>query len=312
LAKTDWHLLEAFRVAGRLQHVTRAAEQLGTSQPSLSRALARLQAELGVPLFERAGRSLRLTRYGDLFLARVERALGEIEEGRRELADLTEPERGAVALGFLRTLGAKFIPELVHRFNVAHPRVRFNFVQNNSAAIEEQLDRGVLDLVFVAVPPGRPGLEWVRVFDQELVLIVPRTHALARRRQVRLREVADEPFVLFKEGHPIRRMTDDLCRAAGFAATSSFEGDDSSSLPGFVAAGFGVAIVPPESARAAEVVSLRISEPVARRPIGMAWMKDRFLPAGARLFRDFATAAKPAAKVAAKRGPASHAGPWRS
>jgi DNA-binding transcriptional LysR family regulator len=173
--------------------------------------------------------------------------------------------------------------------------VRFNFVQNNSAAIEEQLERGALDLVFVAVPPGRPGLEWVRVFDQELVLIVPRTHALARRRQVRLQQVAEEPFVLFKEGHAIRRMTDDLCRAAGFTPTSRFEGDDSSSLPGFVAAGFGVAIVPPESARAADVVSLRISEPVARRPIGIAWMRDRYLPAGARLFRDFATAAKPTA-----------------
>src|SRR5215510_14982205 len=168
MQKTDWHLLESFRIAGRLQHVTRAAEELGTSQPALSRALARLQAELGIPLFERVGRSLRLTRYGELFLARVERALAEIEEGRRELADLTEPERGVVAL------------------------------------------------VFVAVPPGRPGLEWVRVFDQELVLIVPRTHTLAQRRQVRLREVAGEPFVLFKEGHAIRRMTDDLCRLAGF------------------------------------------------------------------------------------------------
>ena len=132
----------------------------------------------------------------------------------------------------------------------------------------------------------------MRVFDQEFVLIVPRTHALARRRQVRLREVAGEPFVSFKQGHAIRRMTDDLCKAAGFTPTSSFEGDDSSSMPGFVAAGFGVAIVPPESARAAEVVSLRITEPAARRAIGIAWMKGRYLPAGARLFRDFAAAAK--------------------
>src|SRR4029453_7533741 len=159
MPKADWHLLESFRIAGRLQHVTRAAEELGTSQPALSRALARLQSDLGLPLFERVGRSLRLTRYGELFLARVERALAEIEEGRREVSDLTEPERGVVALGFLGTLGDKFIPDLVRRFNEAHPRVRFNFVQNNSAAIERELERGALDLVFVAVPPRRPGLE---------------------------------------------------------------------------------------------------------------------------------------------------------
>src|SRR5262249_17554782 len=104
--RTDCHLLESFRIAGRLQHVPRAAEELGTSQPALSRALARLQDDLGIPLFERVGRSLRLTRYGELFLVRVERALAEIEEGRRELADLTEPERGVSALGFLARAGA--------------------------------------------------------------------------------------------------------------------------------------------------------------------------------------------------------------
>ena len=296
MTRTDWHLLESFRVAGRLQHVTRAAEQLGTSQPALSRGLARLQSDLGVPLFQRLGRSLRLTRYGELFLARVERALGEIEDGRRELLDLTEPERGTVSLGFLRTLGAKYIPQVVRRFNVAHPHVRFSFVQNNSASIEEQLERGDLDLIFVAVPPGKGGLDWVRVYDQEFVLIVPPSHRLARRRQVRLREVAGDPFVTFKEGHAIRRMTDDLCAAAGFTPSISFEGDDSSSLPGFVAAGFGVAIVPPDSGRSAEVVSLRITEPAARRAIGIAWMKGRYLPAGARLFRDFATASGLSAK----------------
>jgi DNA-binding transcriptional LysR family regulator len=292
MIKTDWHLLECFRVAGRLQHVTRAAEQLGTSQPALSRSLARLQSDLGVQLFQRAGRSIRLTRSGELFLSRVERALGEIDNGRRELADLKATDRGSVALGFLRTLAAKYVPELVRRFGARHPGVRFTFVQNNSTAIEAQLERGELDLIFVAVPPGRTGFDWARVADQELVLIVPRSHRLARRRQVRLREVAKEPFVSFKQGRAIRHMNDELCQAAGFSPAVSFEGDDSSSVAGFVAAGFGVAIVPPEAGKYADVASLRIAEPVARRAIGIAWVKGRYLPASAQLFRDFATAAK--------------------
>jgi DNA-binding transcriptional LysR family regulator len=292
MIKTDWHLLECFRVAGRLQHVTRAAEQLGTSQPALSRSLARLQSDLGVQLFQRAGRSIRLTRSGELFLSRVERALGEIDNGRRELADLKAADRGSVALGFLRTLAAKYVPELVRRFGARHPGVRFTFVQNNSTAIEAQLERGELDLIFVAVPPGRSGFDWARVADQELVLIVPRSHRLAGRRQVRLREVAKEPFVSFKQGRAIRHMNDELCQAAGFSPAVSFEGDDSSSVAGFVAAGFGVAIVPPEAGKYADVVNLRIAEPVARRAIGIAWVKGRYLPASAQLFRDFATAAK--------------------
>jgi DNA-binding transcriptional LysR family regulator len=290
--RTDWHLLECFRVAGRLQHVTRASEQLGTSQPALSRSLARLQSDLGVQLFRRAGRSIRLTEPGELFLSRVERALGEIDNGRRELADFKAADQGTVSLGFLRTLGARYIPELVRRFSLVHPAVRFAFVQNNSAAIEAQLERGALDLIFVAVPPGHADFGWTHVGDQQLVLIVPRGHRLARRRHVRLHDVAGERFVSFKLGHAIRRMTDDLCKAAGFLPDISFEADDSSSVPGFVAAGFGVGIVPPEACGYADVASLRIIEPVARRPIGLAWMEGRYLSAGARLFRDFVTTAK--------------------
>ncbi|MPZ41410.1 MAG: LysR family transcriptional regulator [Rhizobiales bacterium] len=290
--RTDWHLLECFRVAGRLQHVTRAAEQLGTSQPALSRSLARLQSDLGVQLFRRAGRSIRLTKPGELFLSRVERALGEIDNGRRELADFKAADRGAVSLGFLRTLGARYIPELVRRFSLIHPAVRFAFVQNNSTAIESQLERGELDLIFVAVPPGHAAFGWTHVGDQQFVLIVPRNHRLARRRQARLRDVANERFVSFKQGHAIRRMTDEFCKAAGFSPEISFEADDSSSVPGFVAAGFGVAMVPPEACGYADVASLRIVEPVARRPIGVAWMEGRYLSASARLFRDFATTAK--------------------
>ena len=170
--RTDWHLLECFRVAGRLQHVTRAAEQLGTSQPALSRSLARLQSDLGVQLFRRAGRSIRLTKPGEVFLSRVERALEEIENGRRELGDFKASNRGTIALGFLRTLGAKYIPELVRRFSLAHPDVQFGFVQNNSATIEIQLERGELDLIFVAVPPAHADFGWTRIVDQQFVLIV--------------------------------------------------------------------------------------------------------------------------------------------
>jgi DNA-binding transcriptional LysR family regulator len=288
-SRVDWRQLEYFRIVGRLQHVTRAAEQLGTSQPALSRTLARLEADLGVPLFDRIGRSIRLTRYGELFLKRVESALGQIEEGRRELADLTRPDRGTIALGFLRSLGAKYVPQLVRNFNAVHPEVRFTFTPNNSAALEEQLDSGDLDLAFTTVPVANSRLAWTRVTDQELVLIVPCNHRLAGRRHVALRDVADEPFVTFKRGHAFRRLTEGLCEEAGFVPSITFEGDDSSSVPGFVAAGFGVAIASEETASFSGVIGVRISVPSARRAIGIVWAKDRYLPAGARTFRDFTT-----------------------
>ncbi|MFN4281885.1 MAG: LysR family transcriptional regulator [Alphaproteobacteria bacterium] len=286
----DWNHLEYFRVVGRHQHVTRAAEELGLSQPALSRALARFEADLGVPMLERAGRSVRLTRYGQAFLRRVEKAHAEIDEGRRELADLADAKRGVIELGFFRTLGAAYIPQFVRRFTALHPDVRLRFTQNNSAALAAQLQAGELDLIFTTAPLDATAVSWVHVADQDMVLIAPQDHRLAKRKSVALRELAGEPFVSFKRGHAFRQFTDDLCAAAGFAPAISFEGDDSSSVPGFVAAGFGVAIVPPESGAFANVAAVRISEPKARRAIGLAWMEDRYLSASARAFRDFALA----------------------
>jgi DNA-binding transcriptional LysR family regulator len=284
----DLNLLDQFRTAGRLQHVTRAAEVLGVSQPALSRSMAKLEANIGAPLFQRAGRSVRLTRFGEILLARTERALREIEEAQQEIADLSGLDRGVIAIGFLRSLGVQFVPQLVRRFSARHPGITFSFAPNNSATLEDHLDRGDLDLIFMAAPVTRPTLQWTQVAAQDLVLIVAKSHRLAQRREIALSDVAREPFVTFKPGQALRRLTDELCAAAGFTPTISYEGDDSSTVPGFVAAGFGVAIVPPESGVFPGVVSLRIKSPKARRRIGIAWGADRYLSAAVRAFRDFA------------------------
>jgi DNA-binding transcriptional LysR family regulator len=282
----DWRQLDYFRVAGRLQHITRAAEELGMSQPALSRALGRLERELGVPLFHHVGRSIRLTRYGSAFLGRVDRALNEVDEARKELADLAGAETGAVALGFLRTLASEYVPQLVRRFRIEHPGVRFTFSQDNGAELERGLDAGDLDLCFVPLPTENPRLGSHPVTEQELVLIVPSDHHAAVRRSMRLRDVAGEPFISFKPGHAMRRLTDELCAAAGFEPKIAFEGDESSAVSGFVAAGLGIAIVS-ASAPSASFASLHISEPVARRSIGLAWVKERYVSEAARSFARF-------------------------
>lgn len=283
----EWQQLEYFRVVGRLQHVTRAAEELGMTQPALSRAIARLERELGVALLHRAGRSIRLTRYGEVFLRRVERALDELAEARRELSDMTDASAGIVALGFLRTLGVEYVPALIRRFTAAHPDVRFSFSENNGPSLALQLQRGEIDLALTRTPLEYSGLEGSVIARQELLLVVPLAHRLAERRAIKLREVANEPFVAFKPGHAIRTLTDELCAKAGFTPRITFEADESSSLRGFAAAGLGVAILPVGTGPTNGLALLRISEPEARRDIVLAWAKDRYMSAAVRLFRSF-------------------------
>jgi DNA-binding transcriptional LysR family regulator len=287
MQKVDWHLLECFRAAGRHQHVSRAAEQLGTSQPAVSRAIARLEKKLGANLFERVGRSVVLTKKGRLFLQVVDRAHGEIEEVQGSLFGQSEFTSRTVALGFLRTLGTQVVPQMVRQFKEQSPKVMFSFSQNNTTTIEEQLEKGDLDLILTAVPPQKASLGWERTLDQELVLIAKRTHILGKKKLVRLRDLSREPFVTFKPGHVVRTLTDQLCSAAGFAPTISFEGDDSSSIPGFVAAGFGIAIVPSDSNLPCSVIILPTGGPLMRRRIGLAWVEGRFIHSSARAFKTF-------------------------
>lgn len=277
--------LEYFRVMGQLEHVTRASEQLGITQPALSRSIARLERELGVPLFQPVGRSVRLSRYGEAFLRRVERALDVINDGRTELSDMTGSERGIIALGSQRSLATQYVPELVQRFTSQHPEVRFRCTEDNRKRLTGHLEEGSVDLC-ITVHLAHPRFTWRRVGQQELVLIVSPTHRLAERRSIKLIEVAQERFVSFKQGYAMRTHAEKLCHNAGFAPSIVSESDESSSIRGLVAAGAGVAIVP-HTGTTNRVISLTIDEPEAHRDIGIAWVTDRYLSHAERQFRQF-------------------------
>jgi DNA-binding transcriptional LysR family regulator len=288
----QWDQLAYFRAVGRSGNVSRAAEDLGISQPALSRAIARLERDLGVELFVRTGRSIALSRYGNAFLRRVERALDEIEEARREIVDLARVDRSSVSLGFLRTLGAALVPQLVRSFRAEYPDVHFTFTQNNGAALETMLLAGTISLALTVGPPSLPALKWDRVTTQRFVLIVPAEHRFARRATVKLADLRDETFISFKPGHAVRDFTDALCRDVGFAPEIAFEADESNSIRGFVNAGFGVALVP-QTGTAEDVPSIRIADQQAEREVGIAWLGARPLTGAEWAFSYFAVREQP-------------------
>ena len=290
--RISWQQLEYFLVVARTQNISRAAIKIGLTQPALSRAIANLEANIELPLFQRIGRSIVLTRFGDVFRRRVERALGEIDEARRELDDLVSADRGMIELGFVPTLGVDYIPNAVRRFKDTYPNVRFAFGQNSTSELETKLLNGELDLIFTPKVAGDAvnGISRSVVGEQELILIIPHSHQLVGARKVALSDLSAEQFVSLKKGHRFRQFTDGLCNQAGFAPHHSFEGDDLSSLIGFVSAGFGIAIVPAVCATSPRVASLRIVNPIPKRSIGVNWIDGRYLSASARLFRDFVLA----------------------
>ncbi|WP_433702049.1 LysR family transcriptional regulator [Nocardiopsis sp. CA-288880] len=272
------------------EHVTLAAETLGVPQPTLSRALARAQEELGIALVERTGRGVRLTRAGRILLPHVERALDDL---RRGMAELTGAEEGRVALTFLPTLGVEVVPVLLRGFRAEHPGVRFSLTQEPWAESLSRVSSGGADLALTSPLPSGRGLASAVLHTQSLRLVVPEGHALARSpRGVAAVAAAEEEFVLLKPGRGVRHLTDRLLDRAGFTPRVAFEADDISTARGLVAAGLGVSVLPARPrGPLAGTVELPVLGGGADRPIGVVWPREGsgggYEPPAVALFRDY-------------------------
>lgn len=261
------------------------------SQPGVSRALARLERQVGTPLLQRSGRTLRMTRAGAAFKRHVDALLHQLDDGLAAVEHVLGPETGTVALAFQTSLGSWLVPDLVSSFRRDHPEVDFRLTQVHDEAVDSVLDGEQADLVLSTVRPSSPTLHRTLLLDEPLRLAVPSDHPLAAQPDVRLADAARERFLVLQPSLLLRRVSDDLCRAAGFEPDVSFVGDDVQTLRGFVAAGLGVAIVPASgdatlgSANGA-IRYLHITDVNATREIGMVWSAQRRLLPAAELFRE--------------------------
>ncbi|MFD8628700.1 LysR family transcriptional regulator [Streptomyces hygroscopicus] len=288
----DWLALMAPNLAIAVavleeEHVTRAANRLGVPQPTVSHALRRMNETIGAPLVQRVGRGVVPTAAGRAFLPAAREALATLRAARQELADVIDPERGQVCLGFLHTLGVRDVPRLLDAFLAAHPDVRFALTQGPALALLDRMRAGEIDVVITAPIPEDKTLHSVVLRDEQLFLAVPAWHRLAQRETVELRQAAGERFIALTLGHGLRQVFDEMCAAAGFEADLAFEGEDVATLRGLVSTGLGVAVLPGSPAPEEGVTYLPIGHPPAHRLLGGVWPATRRLPPPARRFTEF-------------------------
>lgn len=266
--------------------VTEAAELANRTQPAMSRALARLEHQVGSELFQRVGRGVVLTPAGHELVPYARSIVEAYDRGLRAVQDMTAPDGGFVPVAFLHTLGTWLVPELVQQFRLERPEVRFDLRQHGDAGLVEDLLSGVVDMAITGDRPDHAQIESIRLLEEPLRLVVPPNHHLANRKSVRLRDAAGETFIALKPGFSLRDVTTTLCAQAGFEPIFGFEGEEVDTIRGLVAAGLGVALLPtPHSGGAPTAPHLEISDVKAVREIGLAWMKDRRLPPASEHFR---------------------------
>jgi len=285
------HQLRYFRAVARFRSFTRAAEHEHVAQPSLSQQIRKLEGELGARLFNRLGRKITLTPFGERFEEHARRALAELDGAKQEVEELMGLRQGTVWVGAVPTVAPYLLPTILTAFTRRYPGVTLQVHEDLTTSLVERLSNGDLDLALLSLPAGGPELQAEPLLDDRMLLAVSTRHRLwrQRRRRIAFRDITHEPFLLLKDGHCFRDDVLHICKRSRLSPNVVFEGGQFDTLLAMVAAGVGITLLP-EMARAHSrrpgVGLLEFFPPQPRRIVGIVRAREKFLTPGTRAFVD--------------------------
>lgn len=281
--------LRYFQELAQEQHYTNAAQHLNISQPSLSHAISQLEEELGVQLFEKAGRGTRLTEYGTEFLQCVKSSLSILDNGIEDMQRHARGE-GLIRLGFLGQLSVKFIPDLAARFLSQNPdcKIDFTFYTDRTPELLEGLRHKKYDMVFCIRPVDSEDLSCTPIGRQDLVLIVQEDHPLSKQNQIRLEDTLEYPYIFFDYTTGLRIVIDELFEKIRSTPRIAYETNEEQIIFGLVSHGFGIAVTPyRDILLKLNVKILQIIHPVWEGNIYMVTNKQTYITPAVENFRNF-------------------------
>lgn len=261
------------------KHFGRAAEASFVSQPTLSTQIKKLEDELGVALVERTPRKVLLTEVGREIAQRARGVLRDVDEIKAIARRTTDPESGTLRLGIFPTLAPYLLPHIVPPIHERFPRLELLLVEEKTETVLAQLREGRLDAGVLALPIHDEQIHVEPLFEEPFLLAVPDGHPLARRKALRLDDLADESLLLLEDGHCLRDQALEVCQLAGAGERSGFRATSLETLRQMVAAGVGITLLPllavqPPVAPSAHVRLIQFRGEVPRRRIAMLWRKS--------------------------------------
>lgn len=280
-----------FIEVARREHMTEAANALLVAQSAVSRQIVNLEAELGVDLFIREGRNIRLTPIGRMFLEKMEQAMDMINQARREIEEYTMPEKGTVRIGFPSSFAAYLLPTIISAFRKEYPDVQFQLHQTSYKKLIAEVVEGEIDMALLApVPVKEKRVNSEVLFVEHLVALLYATHPLASRKLLQLDDMRGHPFILSPEGYILREIVEKACRQHGFEPDVPFVGKDIDAIKGLVSAGLGITLLPEitlTDSLPRSTVKIRLKEPYVTRTVGVIIPSNRELLPTVSLFHTF-------------------------
>ena len=278
--------LEYFLKCAETQHLTRAAAELHVSQPSLTRTIKSLEKELDAPLFQKRGRNIVLTRYGEILKLHTEHVLAELSLAEKEIQDAKGTNETVVRLS-LRS-SSHLIPGFIMDFQKNYPNIHLEILMEKTDHTKGGHSDVDLQLYSAIQPVNTENAH--TLLEEEILLAVPKTDPRANARTVYLKDFADDPFVLLQTGKSLRTITDVYCHTAGFAPKVSLESDNPQTIRAFIRAGFGISFVPQitwSGMQKENIALIPIASPVCHRCLILSWHPDIENNPGAVLLRDY-------------------------
>jgi LysR family hydrogen peroxide-inducible transcriptional activator len=255
---------------------SRAAERCHVAQPSLSQQVLKLEEDLGARLFDRLGRSIRLTEAGRAFLPHARSILHQMEAARTGVEDKRTDVRGSVAAGVIPTIAPYLMPGYTAAFAKKYPEAKLRIIEETTPVLIESLRNLSVDLAVLALPLRHKEFELFPLRTEPLFAVLPKDHPRANAKSLALKDLRGEPFVMLRDGHCFRDLSVAACTRARITPRIAFESGQFSSLLGMVAAGVGVSLVP-EMAIDPNVPCryVRLSDARATRTIVAAVLRGR-------------------------------------
>ncbi|QCS53416.1 LysR family transcriptional regulator [Priestia flexa] len=283
--------LRYFIEVARREHVSEAAEHLHVAQSAISRQIANLEDELGVELFQREGRNVKLTSIGKLFLEHTETAMKAIDYAKEQVDEYLDPERGTIKIGFPTSLSSHLLPTIISAFKENYPNVAFHLRQGSYKFLIESVKKRDINIAFLGpVPVDDEDIEGHILFTEKILALVPSSHPLATQENLRLRDLRNEDFVLFPNGFVLRKIAVDTCKQAGFMPNISSEGEDLDAIKGLVSAGMGITLLPESTVSETTprfTTKIPIHTPEVKRTVGMIIPRNRNLAPSDQIFYEF-------------------------
>ena len=274
-----------------LQHYTKAAKELYIAQPSLSDSIASLESELGISLFQKKGRNVTLTKYGEEFYIHVSQALNELERGIATMKMHSGQLGGTIDVGCIPTLLGDFLPTAIQNYMKKNPQAKFNIFQGMSIEVAHGVAAGKYDLGFCSMVEEEPDLLFVPIMAQELVLIVNDAHPLAGRKELCISELKNYNLTTYRDSIPIGKVVRTLLQQHEVEATFSY--DDEISIGGVISETNLAAIVArtPFLKQFDNLILIPLSDvPKDTRLIYMTFSRKNFVSSSVEAFADFIVA----------------------